>query len=390
MPTRTRFLIAPQSFKGSLTATEAARAMADGVRRLLPGASITVLPLADGGEGTVEAIVTATGGRPVRTRVTGPLGGAVTATWGISGDGRTAIIEMAAASGITLVPPARLDPRRATTYGTGELIRAALDAGCRRFIIGLGGSATNDGGAGMAQALGARLLDSEGQDLPFGGAALARLKCIDTARMDRRLPDCSFQAACDVSNPLCGPSGASHVYGPQKGATPDICHELDQALENYAAVLRRDLRVEVRHLPGAGAAGGLGAGLVAFLGAELRPGFDIVAEAVGLSRLLADAEIVLTGEGRLDRQTFFGKVVAGVAARARALGLPVLAIAGRVEVSGPELAAAGISAAASLCRADLTEDQAMKQAARLLTATTAHTLASFFQAHSPSAEDGPH
>lgn len=327
-----RIVVAPQEYKGTLTAEEAAEAMAIGARRALPGAEIDVLPLADGGPGTVRAVVRAARGPDGRgelrrTRVRGPLGEAVDAEWGLLSDG-TAVIEMAAAAGLVLVLEPDRDPRITTTYGVGELIRAALDAGSRRIIVGLGGSATNDGGAAMAQALGARLLDADGRELPPGGAALARLERIDASGVDARLADCAVLGATDVRNPLVGAEGAAVVYAPQKGATPEVARELDAALRRYAEVIDRDLGVAVADAPGAGAAGGLGAGLIAFLRAEIRPGIDLVAEVVGLRERIRGADLVLTGEGRLDGQTRYGKTVAGVARLAKEEGVPVIAVPG--------------------------------------------------------------
>jgi glycerate 2-kinase len=322
-----RILIAPQEYKGTLTAPEAAAAIADGTRRAMPDAELVFLPLADGGPGTVEAIVGATGGSFRTTTVRGALGEAVVARWGLLPD-NTAVIEMAAAAGLTLVPEAQRDPRVATTYGVGQLIIAALDAGARSIIIGLGGSATNDGGAGMAQALGARLLDASGDDLPPGGAALTQLDRIDFSAIDGRLAQTQVLGATDVRNVLCGPEGASIVYGPQKGATPAIAQELDAALSHYADVIQRDLGTAVADVPGAGAAGGLGAGLIAFLRAQIRSGIDVVAEAVHLADRMRDADVVLTGEGRLDNQTAYGKTVAGVARIAGEQRVPVIALPG--------------------------------------------------------------
>src|SRR5436190_16981014 len=254
-----RIIIAPQSLKGSLTAAEAGQAIAAGVEAVYPEAEIDIVPIADGGEGTVQALVDATGGEIVQQTVTGPLGEPVTAFFGLLGDGRTAALEMAAAAGLPLVPPDKRDPRITTTYGVGELILAALDRGSRRFIIGIGGSATNDGGAGMAQALGASLLTADGKEIARGGAGLAPLSHISISNIDPRLQECTVQVACDVTNPLFGPTGASAVYGPQKGATPAMVTQLDAALEQYARVIEHDLHISVRDIPGAGAAGGLGA-----------------------------------------------------------------------------------------------------------------------------------
>ncbi|MEX1255570.1 MAG: glycerate kinase, partial [Dehalococcoidia bacterium] len=327
-----RIVVAPQEFKGTLTAREAAAAIASGLQRALPDADLDLLPMADGGPGTVEALVDATGGRYIESTVLDPLGRAVRARRGaLDGEGRLGIIEMAAASGLTLLRPAERDPLRASTYGTGELLRESLRAGYQRIIVGVGGSATNDGGAGAAQALGAHLLDKHGRELPPGGGALTRLHRIDVSELDPALRETEITVATDVTNPLCGPEGASLVYGAQKGASEAVARELDAALAHYAGVIERDLGVDIADLPGGGAAGGLAAGLVAFCGAHIRPGFDVVAGTVGLAERIDQADLVVTGEGRLDRQTTFGKTTAGVARLARAAGKPVVALAGSVE-----------------------------------------------------------
>ncbi len=361
-----KIVIAPQSFKGSLSSREVADAMALGLRRVLRDAELVFLPMADGGEGTVDTLVSATSGTLRQNVITGPLGDKVTASWGILGDGTTAVIEMAAASGLTLVPPGRLNPMITTTYGTGELIRAAIEAGCRQMIIGIGGSATNDGGAGMAQALGVSLKDKQGNELPLGGTALAHLQHVDISNLDNRLASCKVTVASDVSNPLYGKQGASWVYGPQKGATEEMCRILDEALENYAAVIKHDLGIEVADIPGAGAAGGLGAGLIAFLGAELRPGIDIVCEAVDLSEHLKRADLVFTGEGRIDSQTVFGKTVAGVARRASIAGVPVIAIAGELAISNDELSKYNINAALSITPGPISLEESFANTSRLI------------------------
>lgn len=371
-----RILVAPQEFKGSLTARESAEAIAYGLRRALPHAEIDAVPLADGGPGTVEALVEATGGAYHETIVQGPLGRPVSARWGSLGERRTAAIEMAAASGLLLVAPAERDPRRASTHGTGELVRAALDAGYRSVIVGVGGSATNDGGAGAAQALGARLLDREGNEIEPGGAALAGLAAIDVSRLDGRLREAEVTVATDVTNPLCGPHGASLVYAAQKGASDSVARELDAAVEHYAEIVRRELGVDVASVPGAGAAGGLAYGLIVFCGARVRPGFDVVAEAVGLMERLDVADAVVTGEGRLDRQSGFGKTTAGVARLAHAAGKPVVAVVGSVldEEAGaafdavyavvPDLASEG----APMARAAELVAEASERAGRSITA----------------------
>lgn len=326
--TRT-IVLAPDSFKESLTAKQVCHALEAGLRQSLPDARFLHVPMADGGEGTVQSLVDATGGELRTTTVDGPLGDPVEATWGVLGDGTTAVIEMAEASGLGLVPRERRDPRRASTRGTGQLVLAALDAGLTHIVLGIGGSATNDGGAGLAQAVGARLLDDSGQDLPPGGAALARLSSIDASGLDPRLADLTVEVACDVTNPLCGPDGASAVYGPQKGADEQCVAELDEALAHFARVIRGDLGRDVAEVPGAGAAGGLGAGLLAFLPhCTLRPGIDIVVDHSHLSEKVSGADLVVTGEGRMDSQTRFGKTPKGVADVAAAAGVPVVAVTG--------------------------------------------------------------
>lgn len=361
-----RILIAPDSFKGSLTAVQAARAMERGVLAAMPDARVVTVPMADGGEGTVNALVAGTGGRLVSQTVTGPLGRPVAASFGLSGDGQTAFIEMAAASGLLLVPPAERDPRVTTTFGTGELIRAALDHGASRIVIGIGGSATNDGGAGMAQALGVRLLRSDGSPVGPGGAALLELDRIDVSGLDPRLERAEVLVACDVNNPLTGPNGAAAVYGPQKGATPEMVEILDRALGRLADVMARDLGREVRDMPGAGAAGGLGAGLVGFLGAVLRPGVELVMEAVGLDGHVAAADLVLTGEGKTDGQTLAGKVPLGVARCAAPHGVPVVVISGAVTPDAAHLLEQGVSALLSIADGPMTLDEAMARAGELL------------------------
>jgi glycerate kinase len=322
-----RVLVAPQEYKGTLTAVEAASVIAAALRSLGAAVVVDLAPMADGGPGTAEALLGAAGGSWQRSPAHDPLSRPVEARWALLADG-TAVIECAAASGLLLLTPDELDVRKASTYGTGELVRAALDAGCRHVILGLGGSATNDGGAGMAQALGFRLLDEKGGDLGPGGAALAALARIEKDAADPRLAGARVTAATDVRNPLCGPQGAAAVYGPQKGADAAAVAELDAALRRFAGVVRRDLGVDVLDLPGAGAAGGLGAGAVAFLGASLRPGAEVAAEAIGLEARIEAADVVITGEGRLDGQTPFGKAPAYVAGLARAAGKPVACLPG--------------------------------------------------------------
>ena len=324
-----RIVVAPNAFKGSLTALQAAEAIRDGILAVLTDAEIVLVPIADGGDGTVDALVAATGGERRALPVRGPLGEPVEADYGLLEQGQTAVIEMAKASGLSLLPPSRRNPAVTTTYGVGELLQHAYDAGARRFIVGIGGSATNDGGAGMAQALGYHLLDDQGHELPPGGLALQRLARIEPGGVHADWKQAGVDVACDVTNPLTGPSGASAVYGPQKGATPELVAELDRALKRLAEVVRRDLGIDVEHVPGAGAAGGLGAGLVAFTGARLAPGAEMVMDALKLDERLNGASLVITGEGRLDSQTArFGKGPAAVARHARNAGIPVIGIGG--------------------------------------------------------------
>jgi glycerate kinase len=325
-----KVVIAPQGFKGNLTALEVSVAIEKGIRRVVPQVIASLVPMADGGEGTTQALVDALGGEMIPVTVTDPMGGRVVACWGFLSDGVTAVIEMAAASGLGLVSPEKRNPLLATTYGTGELIGDALEKGCRKFIIGIGGSATNDGGAGMAQALGAGLFDGREEPIKFGGAALANVEHIDVTTLDHRLAECDILVACDVDNPLCGPEGASCVYGPQKGATSQMVARLDSALAHYASVIRRDLGIDIRNVPGAGAAGGLGAGLMVFLKAKLQPGIEIIIQATGLVERLKGASLVFTGEGRIDSQTACGKTPVGVARKAKEFGLPVIALAGEI------------------------------------------------------------
>lgn len=323
-----KIVIAPDSYKESLSALDVACAIEAGFREIYPDADYVKIPVADGGEGTVEAMVAATEGRVIPVKVTGPLGEPVAGFYGVSGDEQCAFIEMAAASGLELLSPAQRNPLKTTSWGTGELIRHALDLGAKRIIIGLGGSATNDGGAGMVQALGAKLLTKDHQQIGQGGAELAALMRIDISELDSRLANCQIDVACDVTNPLTGEEGASAVFGPQKGATPQMVANLDHALAHYAACIKQDLGIDVLSLEGGGAAGGMGAALFAFCGAKLRPGIDIVTEALHLDALVADANLVITGEGRMDSQTIHGKVPVGVARVAKRYHIPVIGIAG--------------------------------------------------------------
>ncbi|WP_336782522.1 glycerate kinase [Paenibacillus illinoisensis] len=338
------FVLAPDSFKESMTAKEVCIAMEKGLRKIYPTARYIHVPMADGGEGTVQSLVDASNGAIHLKEVSGPLGQSVMAQYGILGDGTTAAIEMASASGIHLVTPDSRDPLRTTTYGTGELIRACLDLGIRKIIIGIGGSATNDGGTGMAEALGAKFLDAQGQPLARGGGDLNKLAHIDVSGLDPRLQEVELIVACDVTNPLCGEHGASRVFGPQKGATPEMVQLLDANLSHYAEVVNQQLGKDIRDVPGAGAAGGLGAGLLIFTQAVLRKGIEIVIEYTGLQGKLDDADVVFTGEGGIDFQTKFGKTPYGVAQAAKEAGKPVIAIAGYVGEGIDTLYTEGIDA----------------------------------------------
>jgi glycerate 2-kinase len=366
-----RIVVAPDSYKGSLSALGVAEAIERGVRAVFPEAEVAKVPIADGGEGTVDALVVATGGRVEERTVRGPLGEPVRARWGILGAGDTAVIEMAAASGLPLVPKDRRDPRVTTTFGTGELVRAALDAGLRKLVVGVGGSATNDGGAGMARALGVRFLDAAGAELPEGGAALARLARIDLSGLDPRVALAELVVACDVDNPLTGPRGASAVYGPQKGATPELVKELDAALGRYAAVARDATGRDVADRPGAGAAGGLGAGLLFFTPARLRPGVAIVLETTRFDELVRGADLVITGEGRTDFQTAMGKAPVGVAAAAKRHGVPVVCLAGGLGDGADDVLAHGIDALASTVPGPMTLEECLARAAELVEAAAA-------------------
>jgi glycerate 2-kinase len=366
-----RVVVAPDSYKGSVTAVGVAEAIERGVRAVFPDAEVVKVPIADGGEGTVDALVVATGGRIEATSVTGPLGEPVRARWGVLGDGETAVIEMAAASGLPLVPMERRDPRVTTTRGTGELVRAALDEGVHKLVVGIGGSATNDGGAGFARALGARFLDAEGRELAEGGAALARLDRIDLAGLDPRLSAAELLVACDVDNPLVGPRGASAVYGPQKGATPAMVRELDAALARYAEVARAATGRDVANEPGAGAAGGLGAGLLLFTPARLRPGVSIVLETTGFDELVAGADLVITGEGRTDFQTAMGKAPVGVAAAAKRRGVPVACLSGGLGQGAEEALARGIDALATVAPGPISLEECVARGAELVEAGAA-------------------
>ena len=366
-----RIVVAPDSYKGSLSAVAVAAAMEQGILSVFPSAEVHKVPIADGGEGTVEALVTATNGRIIKQEVLDPLGNPIEAFWGILGDNQTAVIEMAAASGITLISRNKRNPRITTTFGTGQLIKAALDYGIRKFIIGIGGSATNDGGVGMVQALGAKFLNASGKELPYGGAALANLDSIDLTGLDSRLTTASILVACDVDNPLCGPKGASAVYGPQKGATPEIVAELDAALRHYAVIAQATTNKNIAVLPGAGAAGGLGAGLLFFTNAQLKPGVDIVLETTNFSDIVKEASLVITGEGNTDFQTAFGKAPVGVAKIAKQFSVPTICLSGGLGKDHEQVLQHGIDGVMSIVPHPMSLDECINSADKLVEAAAA-------------------
>ena len=357
-----KILVAPNAFKEALSAKEAGEAIKGGLLRALPNSDIVVLPIADGGDGTIEVLVEATNGEFIEKEVTGPLGERVVAKFGILGDGETAVIEMARSSGLALVPREKRNPAITTTYGVGELIRSALERGAKRILVGIGGSATNDGGAGMAQALGAKLLDKDGNELPFGGLALKDLASIDISNFHPLAKECEVIVMADVKNPLCGPEGASYVYGPQKGGTKELIEELDRALFNFAQVIKRDLGKDILNLPGAGAAGGLGGGLVAFLNARLRPGIDVVLEILNIEERLKGVDIVISGEGKIDGQTIFGKGPAGIAKKAKEKAIPVILLGGAVDEDADILRKEGlVDALFYITRGPITLEESIRQ-----------------------------
>lgn len=360
-----KIIIAVDSFKGSIDTMGAACAIATGIRRIYPDADIVSLPVADGGEGTVSAIVGGLNGELRRCKVTGPLGDEHTAEYGVLPNG-TAIIEMAQASGLTLIPEHKRDPLVTTSYGTGQLLRSALDDGCTKIITGIGGSATNDGGFGMAQALGASFLDKDNKELGMGGGQLEFLHNIDLSKLDERLKSCEIIVACDVTNPLCGESGASAIYGPQKGATPEMVKRLDSNLAHYADIIYRSVGKKVENTPGAGAAGGLGAGLIAFCDAKIRPGIEVVTELTGLREKLVDADLVITGEGRIDRSSAFGKAPIGIAGMAKEHKIPVIAVCGGIGTGAEAVYNRGIDAIIPIVTEPMTLHSAMENVERLL------------------------
>lgn len=359
-------LVAPDSYKGSVSAVSAANAIDKGIKKVFPDAAVIKIPIADGGEGTVEALVSATGGQILYEQVRGPLGDIVTAHWGILGDEKTAVIEMASASGLPLVPLDKRDPRYTTTYGTGQLIKAALNKGLKRIIIGIGGSATNDGGTGMARALGVKFLDKQGKELEDTAEALLKLADIDISGLDKRIQFTEIKVACDVDNPLCGLRGASAVYGPQKGATPDMVQLLDKALKKYSQVAAQVTGKNVAEVPGAGAAGGLGAGLMFFTNAVLERGVNIILEATAFESKVSNAHLVITGEGRTDFQTVFGKAPIGVAKLAKKYNVPVVCLSGGLGEGADKVLANGIDAIMSIVPGPMSIDKCISSAETLI------------------------
>ncbi|XXQ68290.1 glycerate kinase [Neisseriaceae bacterium B1] len=362
-----KVVIAPDSFKESLTAQEVAQAIEDGLKKVWKDAEFVQVPMADGGEGTVQSLIDATQGKLLEAEVTAPLGNKVCAQYGLSGDGKLAIIEMAAASGLHLVPKEERNPLKTTSYGTGELIQAALTHGVKKIILGIGGSATNDGGVGMLQALGARFLDKAGQPIAFGGGALADIETVDYSQLDERLQDVQFEVACDVDNPLCGKHGASATFGPQKGATPEMVQTLDKALQHYADKVKQALNVNIADQAGAGAAGGMGGGLMTLPHAQLSSGVGIVVKTVQLAEKLQDADLVITGEGRMDSQSVHGKTPIGVAKTAKEYGKPVIAIVGCLREDYEAVYNCGIDAVFPIIRQLANLDDILKKGRENLT-----------------------
>ncbi len=359
-------VIASDSFKESASAVEVCAAIESGLKRVWADAAFDLVPMADGGEGTVEALVAATGGRYVEVQVRDALGELIDARYGMLGEGRTAAIEMAAASGLEHVPPEKRAPAFTTTFGTGQLMRHAIEQGVDRMIVGLGGSATNDAGAGMAQALGYSLRDKDELELPFGGLALSRLDWIESQKRHAGLEHVEVIGAYDVDSPLCGPGGASYVFGPQKGASPKTVELLDAALRHFGEYVEEEYGIDVLEAKGAGAAGGLGAGLIVFANATLRPGIDVVAEACGLEERIAKSDLVITGEGKLDGQSLHGKAPIGVARISKRAGVPVVAFAGVLGEGAEDLASEGIEAVFPICKEGMTAEESMRRTAELL------------------------
>jgi glycerate kinase len=372
-----KIVVAPDSFKGSISSTQIAEAVEKGIQKIDPSITVLKVPVADGGEGTVEALVCASQGKIIPVKVTGPLLNKVDAFYGISGDGQTAFIEMAAASGLALLNRSEYNAMKTTTFGTGELILHALDHGCRNIIIGLGGSATNDGGAGLLQALGLRLLDHNHSDLAVGGGSLGDLSAFELSQFDTRIKETSFILACDVENPLCGSQGASAIFGPQKGASPAEVLILDDGLRHFADIIEQELNKQVAEIPGAGAAGGMGAGLMAFLDARIVKGIDLIIEVSGLAASIADADCVITGEGKIDHQTAFGKTPLGIAQLAKKYNIPVIGIAGSLGQDLDQLYEMGFTSLFAIADRPMTLDESMHGAKQLIEKVTVNIVRLF-------------
>ncbi len=365
-----KILVAPDSFKGSITAVEFCEIAEKVIKRVMPETDVVKLPLADGGEGTVESLVSNTGGRIEKAWVMGPVGERIEAFYGILGDETTGVIEMASASGLPLVPVEKRNPMKTTTFGTGELILKVLDEGCTHLIMGIGGSATNDGGAGLLQALGFELLDRNGKQIAWGAEGLLVLESIKMDKVDPRLQNLVVEVACDVDNPLTGPNGAAAVYGPQKGADPVMVKTMDSALGNFAACIQKDLQLDVAGLKGAGAAGGLGAGLSAFLKAELKMGFEIIRETIGLDERIGEGfDLVITGEGQMNSQTLRGKLPIGIARLCKKKGIPVVAIVGSIGNGIEHLYEEGLTSVFSIVNGPMALEDAMQNSDALLSDT---------------------
>lgn len=364
-----KIVIAPDSFKESLSAEKVCQAVAQGIQKVHPKAKIISVPMADGGEGTMSAIVKSAQGKIKKCSVSAPLGNKLTALYGVIENGQTGIIEMAEASGLTLVPPQKRNPMVTNSYGTGEMVRDALSRGCKKIILTLGGVATNDAGVGMAQALGYRFIDRNGKEIPRGAKGLESLFKIDASKIHPQIRKAKFIAACDVKNPLCGAKGSAAVYGPQKGATSKMVKEIDAALRHFSKIVERDLGIKILNLKGAGAAGGAGAGAVAFLNAELKSGIEIVIDATKLEKKVRGADLVITGEGKIDGQTIFGKTVSGVAKVAKKFRIPVIAFCGKIGAGAEKVHSIGIDAIFSIANGPITYEESLKNAEKLLAQT---------------------
>ena len=365
-----KIVIAPQEFKGSVSAVKVAEAISKGVKKVFPTADITIVPVADGGDGTLNTLVESTGGKKISSNVMGPTGERISAEWGALGDGNTAIIEMAKIAGLALIDQDNMNPLTATTFGLGEVLKEALDRNYRKFIIGIGGSATNDAGAGMAQALGIRLLDSFGSEINLGGVGLIDLEKIEMIDRDPRVNESQFLVACDVNNPLTGKNGASVIYGPQKGATPEMVKTLDDALFNFSKIVFRDIGKDINNLSGSGAAGGLGGGIVALLDGQLIPGSKIILDMLGINKKIMDADLVITGEGQTDFQTVFDKAPISVSKIAKSFSVPCIAISGSLGQGFESVYDEGISSISSIINSPMTLEEATFRSVDLIECAT--------------------